>query len=118
MPGETIGHRPSGCWRDRAAPVVFLRKSGALFYFLEVVAELCGSHAHRPPKYLSKMARTSVADFDRDFDEAAGCFADQLLRLQHALSRHELQRRHPRGLLEHAREMERTQLRQLSERLD
>src|SRR5882724_10379291 len=44
----------------------------------------------------------SIADFERDFDQAAGCFADQLLRLQHALSGHELQRRHPRGLLEHA----------------
>jgi D-lactate dehydrogenase (cytochrome) len=37
--------------------------------------------------------------------------ADQLLRLQHALPGHELQRRHPRGLLEHAREMEKAQLR-------
>ena len=64
------------------------------------------------------MAWTSVADFERDFDEAAGCFADQLLSLQHALSDHELQRRHPRGLLEHAGEMERAQLRQLSQRLD
>ena len=64
------------------------------------------------------MARTGVADFERDFDEAARCFADQLLRLQHALSGHELQRRYPRGLLEHAREMERAQLCQLSQRLD
>ena len=69
-------------------------------------------------KRLSEMARDRVADFERDFDEAAGCFADQLLRLQHALSGHELQRRHPRGPLEHAREMERAQLRQLSQRLD
>ena len=85
-PGETIGHRPSGCSRDRAAPVVFLRKSGALFYIytLEGVAELRGSHAYRLPKYLSEMTRASVADFERDFDEAAGCFADQLLSLQHA----------------------------------
>jgi hypothetical protein len=52
------------------------------------------------------MARARVADFERDFDEAAGGFADQLLSLQHALSDHELQRRHPRGLLEHAGEME------------
>ena len=51
------------------------------------------------------MARARVADFERDFDEAAGGFADQLLSLQHALSDHELQRRHPRGLLEHAGEM-------------
>jgi hypothetical protein len=101
--GETIGHRPSGCSRDRAAPVEFLRKSGALFYTLEGVAELRGSHTHLPPKYLSEMAWTSVADFERDFDQAAGCFADQLLSLPHALSDHELQRRYPRGLLEHAR---------------
>ena len=45
-------------------------------------------------------------------------FADQLLRLQHALSGHELQRRYPRGLLEHAREMKSAQLRQLSQRID
>jgi hypothetical protein len=29
--GKTVGHRSGGCSRDRAAPVVFLRKSGALF---------------------------------------------------------------------------------------
>jgi hypothetical protein len=67
-------------------------------YELEGVAELCGSHAHRPPKYLSEMARTSVADFERDFDEAVGGFSDQLLRLQHALSDHELKRRIVAGL--------------------
>ena len=66
--GKTIGHRPSGCSRDRAAPVVFLRKSGALFYALEGVAELRGRHAHGPPKYLSEIAWISVADFERDFD--------------------------------------------------
>jgi hypothetical protein len=54
---ETIGHRPSGCSRDRAAPVVFLPKSGALFYTLVGVAELRGSHAYRPPEYLSKWLR-------------------------------------------------------------
>jgi hypothetical protein len=43
------------------------------------------------------MARDRVADFERDFDEAAGCFTDQSLRLQHALSGHELQSRHPRA---------------------
>jgi hypothetical protein len=48
------------------------------------------------------MAWTSVADFECDFDEAAGGFANQLLSLQHAFSGHELQRRYPRGLLEHA----------------
>ena len=64
------------------------------------------------------MAWTSVADFERDFDEAARGFTDQLLGLQHALSDHELQRCHARGLLEHAREMEWAQLRQFSQRLD
>src|SRR6516165_11282676 len=63
---------------------------------LEGVSELRGSHAQSPPKYLSKIARTSVADFERDFDEAAGCFADRLRRLQHALSGDELQRRQSR----------------------
>jgi hypothetical protein len=87
-------------------------------FTLEGVTELRWSHAHRPPKYLSEMAWTSVADFERDFDEAAGGFADQLLSLQHPLSGHELQRRYPRGLLEHAREMERAQLRQLCQCLD
>ena len=47
-------------------------------------------------KNLSEMAWTSVADFERDFDEAAGGFPDQLLSLQHALSDPELQRRHRR----------------------
>ena len=103
---------------DRAATVEFLRKSGPRFYTLEGIAELRRSHAYRPPKYLSKMARTSVADFECDFDEASGCFADQLLSLQHALSSQELDRRHTRGLLEHAREMERTQLPQFSQRRD
>ena len=42
---------------------------------LEGVAELSGSHTHRPAKYLSEMARTRVTDFERDFDEAAGCFS-------------------------------------------
>src|SRR5215472_11742562 len=88
------------------------------FCGLEGIAELSGSHAHRPPKYLSEMAWTRVTDFKRDFDETAGCFADQLLSLQHALAGHELQRRYPRGLLEHAREMKRAQLRQLSQRID
>ena len=64
------------------------------------------------------MAWTSVADFERDLDKATGCLADQLQGFQHALSDHELQRRHPCGLLEHAREMERARLRQLSQRLD
>ena len=64
------------------------------------------------------MAWTSVADFERDFDKATGCLADQLLGFQHALSDHELQRRHPRGLLEHAREMERAQFRQFSQLLN
>ena len=31
------------------------------------------------------MAWTSVADFERDFDKATGCLADQLLGFQHAL---------------------------------
>jgi hypothetical protein len=69
---------------------------------LEGVAELCRSHAHRLPKYLGEMTRIRVADFERDFDYAAGGFPDQLLRLQHALSGHEVQRRHSSGLFEDA----------------
>lgn len=54
-----------------------------------------GRHAHCPPKDLREMARTRVADFERDFDEAAAGFSDQLLCLQHALAGHQLMRRHP-----------------------
>ena len=104
-------HRPLTKWllSGSCGPCRILaekRKSCSLS-LLEGVSELRWSHAHRPPKYMSEMARTSVADFERDFDEAVGCFADQLLRLQHALPGHELQWRHPSGLLEHAREMKR-----------
>ena len=66
---------------------------------LEGVAELRGRRAHRPPKDLREMARIRVADFERDFDEAAGGFPDQLLCLQHALADHELMRRLPMACL-------------------
>jgi hypothetical protein len=71
--------------------------------------ERCGfasAPADRSPKHLSETARTGVAHFECDLDETARCFPDQFLRLQHALSGYELQRRDPGGLLEHAREME------------
>src|SRR6201988_545293 len=84
----------------------------------EGVAELRGSHADRPSKYLSEMARTRIAHFERDFDEAAGRFADQSLRSQHSLSGYKLKRRHPRALLEPPSEMEGTQLRQFRQPLD
>lgn len=29
--------------------------------------------SHRPPKFLREIARTSIADLEREFDEAAGC---------------------------------------------
>ena len=56
-----------------------------------------GDLARRPQKYLYEMAWTSVADFQRDFDEDAG---DQPLSLQHALSGHQLQKSHPPGDVE------------------
>jgi len=34
------------------------------------------------------MAWTSVADFERDFDKATGCFADQPLGFQHVSHQH------------------------------
>src|SRR5437867_1588461 len=46
------------------------------------------------------MARTGVADFERDLDLAARSFADQLLGARDALTGHELQRSHAGGLLE------------------
>jgi hypothetical protein len=64
------------------------------------------------------MAWISVADFERDFDEAAGGFPNQSACLQHALSDHELQWRYPRGLLEHAAEMEGAQVCQFCQHFD
>lgn len=64
------------------------------------------------------MARARVADFERDLYEAAGGFADQLLCADDTLSRHELQRRHPRCVLEHTGKVEATECHQLGQRLD
>jgi len=46
---------------------------------LQGAAELCGRDANHSPEDLSKMARTRVADFERDLDEAARGFADEML---------------------------------------
>jgi hypothetical protein len=43
--GQNFGHRPMNCSRDRAAPVVFLRESGALWSAITVshpARALCG----------------------------------------------------------------------------
>ena len=64
------------------------------------------------------MARTRVADFERDLDEAPGGFADELLCTDDTLSRNELQRRHPRCVLEHTGKMEGAEFHQLGQRLD
>src|SRR5271166_4034829 len=76
---------------------------------LQAAAELCGCHANHTPEDLSKMARARVADFERDLDEAPGGFADELLCTDYALSRDELQWRHPRCLLEHTGKVEGTE---------
>src|SRR5258708_18603370 len=111
----SIGHHTRRLSRDRAPPVASLRKKG--WASLQSATELCGRHANHTPEDLSKMARARVADFECDFDEAAGWFADELLSADDTLSRDELQRCHPRGLLEHAGAVEMAQLRQLSPRL-
>src|SRR5262249_10497042 len=49
--------------------------------FLYGVTELHGAIS-TVRSNMSKMTWTSVADFERDFEEAAGSFADQLLSLQ------------------------------------
>ena len=64
------------------------------------------------------MARTSVADFERDLDQAPRGFADELLCADDTLSRDELQRRHPSCPLEHTGKVEGTEFHQLSQRLD
>jgi hypothetical protein len=46
------------------------------------------------------MARTRVADFERDLNEAPGGFADELLCTDDTLSRNELQRRRPRCVVD------------------
>src|SRR5260370_19045506 len=96
----------------RAAVLAMLRRlSGSCgkkgkAIFLQGVAELGRRHPDHPSEHLSKMARVRVADFQRDLNEAARGFADELLRVQHARAGHELMRRHARGLLEHSGKVE------------
>ena len=63
------------------------------------------------------MARARVTDFERDLDQAPGGFADELLCTDDTLSRNELQRRHPRCVLEHTGKVEGTQVHQFGQSL-
>ena len=56
------------------------------------------------------MARTRVAHLERDLDQAARRFADELLRTGDSFAGNETQRRHAGRLLEDAREVEGTEL--------
>ena len=81
--------------------------------FSEGATELCGRHARNAPKNFAEGAWARVADFERNLDEVAGGFTDELLCAGDPFSRHELQRRHPRRMLEHPGKMEGTQVHQL-----
>src|SRR6266436_10377240 len=97
---------------DRARPSAFLRKKKEPA-FSEGATELCGRHARNAPKNFAEGAWARVSDFERNLDEAAGGFTDELLCAGDPFSRHELQRRHPRRMLEHPGKMEGTQVHQL-----
>jgi hypothetical protein len=56
------------------------------------------------------MARARVAHVERDLDQAARRFADELLCTGDAFPRNETQRRHAGRLLEDTREVEGTEL--------
>jgi hypothetical protein len=84
---RTAGVQPPRLWRDRG--------------FDE--GRMPWRDQHPAVAFSLGRACSSVADLERDFDKTTGCFPDQPLSFQHALSDYELQRRHPRGLLEHAR---------------
>jgi hypothetical protein len=43
--GVSLLRLGGGCSRNRAAPVLFLRKSGARLYFLEALRDCVGAHA-------------------------------------------------------------------------
>ena len=85
---------------------------------LQGAAELRRPHANNAPEHLREMARTRVANLQRNFDEAAGRFADQSLCAGDPLSGNELQRRHPCCLLEHTGKVEGAEFHQIGQRLD
>src|SRR5271165_2551882 len=97
-------HHPQRFSRDPAQPIAILREK--LAALLQRATELRWRHADDTPEDLGKMARARVADFERDLDETPGGFADEFLSANDTLSLDELQWRHSRDLLEHARKVE------------
>jgi hypothetical protein len=77
---------------------------------LEPTAEFRRRHSDHTPEHLSEMARARVAHVERDLDQVARRFTDELLRTGDAFARNETQRRHAGRLLEDARKVEGTEL--------
>ena len=77
---------------DPAQPSALLRKKSQTGNASEGGAKLRRSRPSHPAKDFREVAWTHVADFQRDLDEAARGFADELLRAADPLARHELQR--------------------------
>src|SRR5271165_3474866 len=86
------------------------REQNPKICLLELTAELRRRHTDDTPEHLSEMARARVAYVERDLDQAARRFADELLRTGDAFARNETQRRHAGRLLEDTREVEGTEL--------
>src|SRR5206468_8928770 len=86
--------------------------------WLERVAELTWRDANHASKYLSEMARARIADIQRDLNQAARGFPDELLCVRDPFARHELQWRHTGGLLEHMKEMEWAEFHEFSQLFD
>jgi len=62
------------------APQTGAPYAGNSFLSSKRAAELRRRHANHTPEDLRKIPRADVADFERDLDEAAGGFADDLCR--------------------------------------
>src|SRR6266496_4438401 len=92
--------------------------AGKLRGELKRAAKLSRCNAHNAPKNLGEMAGTRVPNVEGDLDEAARGFANELLCARDPLPRHELERRHPRALLKHARKMERAEFDDLGQFID
>src|SRR5947208_17124291 len=109
-----IAHPTQHFSPDRARPSAFLRKKERPA-FSEGGTKLRRRNACNAPKNFSEIARAGIADLEPDFDEAPRGLTNKLLATGDPLSRHELQRRHSRCLLEYTGKVEGAQVHQLGQ---
>jgi hypothetical protein len=71
------------------------REQNPKISLLELTAVLRRRHTDDTPEHLSEMARARIAHIERNLNQAARRFADELLRTGDTFARDETQRRHP-----------------------